>query len=133
MLLTFLVIFGVFMILLVALPMINGIATIKVGSKNNKPKPTSKRERLKQKMYKEDFPVNVKLSGRSDDKFGPANKFGLKQRVVGKAADAMNKDPNVFDFDIDELINEDRAEEQRLQQKKWESIKNKQQWEEDMA
>ncbi|SMN18777.1 similar to Saccharomyces cerevisiae YDL121C Putative protein of unknown function [Maudiozyma saulgeensis] len=76
--------------------------------------------------------INFKLKEGEDNKgksstfanthkFDTDNKTGLKRRVIGK----YDNDPNSFDYDINELIDEDANEEKRKQEERLAGLKGK--------
>ncbi|EJS44345.1 YDL121C [Saccharomyces arboricola H-6] len=126
------VLFIVVVLFIALLPLFSGIGTFKLTkpSSSAKAQPTTgklgKRDFLKNKLNQtnvlkfnlkdgkdvsEDNSTGVSSAPR---KFEVDSKTGLKRRVIGR----FNQDPNDFDFDIDELINEDNLEEQKQEEKK---------------
>ncbi|CAB4257058.1 similar to Saccharomyces cerevisiae YDL121C Putative protein of unknown function [Maudiozyma barnettii] len=76
--------------------------------------------------------INFKLKEDQDNKgksstfanshkFAVDNKTGLKRRVIGK----YDNDPNSFDYDLNELIDEDANEERKIQEDRYASFKGK--------
>lgn len=99
---------------LVILPLVSGVGTFKLSSIGKKDNKKSKNDKLV------NFKLNEKqgkaTSGASSTfnktlNFDLDSKTGLKKRVIGK----FNTDPNSFDYDIDDLIQEDHIEEQQEQ------------------
>ncbi|KAH3901242.1 uncharacterized protein SCODWIG_02838 [Saccharomycodes ludwigii] len=81
---------------------------------------------LKFKIKQEEPPQNQEQScnGNSnsfDNRYTANSRTGLKNRVTAK----YNSDPNAFDFEVDDLINEDRDLEKIEQEKRFAQIKGK--------
>lgn len=103
------------------LPVVSGVGNfnVKKGTKSQ----GKKREGMV------DFKLNEKkdaAKGASStysqtDKYSVDSKTGLKKRVIGK----FSTDPSSFDFDIDELINEDAAQEKQEQEKRYADLQGK--------
>lgn len=107
------------------LPMVSGIGSFGVD------KPVAK-GRAPVKGSKAKAPFKFKLSkevegsdgttgfssARKTGKLEVDPRTGLKRRVIGK----FDEDPNNYDYDLDELVNEDRVEEERAQVKRLEKF-----------
>ncbi|CAI4037786.1 hypothetical protein SMKI_04G1190 [Saccharomyces mikatae IFO 1815] len=130
--------YGYFVLLIIVLvfiallPLFSGIGTFKLAkpsSSASKPSTTGKygkREYIKKKLNHTNvlkFDLKDRDDSLGDDrahassasrKFEIDSKTGLKRRVIGQ----YNKDPNDFDFDINDLINEDELEERREEEEK---------------
>ena len=130
--------YGYFLLLIIViafialLPLFSGIGTFKL----TKPKSSAtaqsatgklgKREYLKKKLdhtnvlkfdlkdTEESLGHDSASASSASRKFEIDSKTGLKRRVIGQ----YNKDPNDFDFDIDDLNNEDELDERREEEKK---------------
>ncbi|CCD23376.1 Exp1p NDAI_0B03420 [Naumovozyma dairenensis CBS 421] len=140
------VLFCVVILFIIILPLLSNVGNFKIGRPSSRPSdqdvPTSNRQRLKNaindpnllkfKLKKEpEDNYDDNTSGKSsantrDGKFEIDNKTGLKKRIIGrKVVDASN--PNEFDYDLEELINEDRIEEERAEAKRMSKFKGKEQ------
>ena len=58
---------------------------------------------------------------KTHNKFDIDDKTGLKRRIIGKYDD----DPNSFDYDINELIDEDANEEKKEQEERYAQYKGR--------
>lgn len=58
---------------------------------------------------------------KTHNKFDVDDKTGLKRRVIGKYDD----DPNSFDYDINELIDEDANEQRKEQEERYAQYKGR--------
>lgn len=103
------------------LPMLSGIGTFKIARptadyRGDKKGSTGK-EALKFQLKKEfvadgnDKCFGASTSSSKTGKLEVDSKTGLKRRVIG----VYDDDPNNFDYDIDELANEDKVEEEQEQ------------------
>ncbi|CAI4057431.1 hypothetical protein SKDZ_04G1220 [Saccharomyces kudriavzevii ZP591] len=128
----YIVLLIVVIVFIALLPLFSGIGTFKFTNPSSsapaQPKTGNlgKRRYLKNKLnhtnvLKFDLKDGEGTSGNdstgvssASKKFEIDSKTGLKRRVIGQ----YNRDPNDFDFDIDELINEDELDEQREEEKK---------------
>ncbi|CAL9731411.1 ER export of PMA1 protein 1 [Monosporozyma unispora] len=123
----------VVILFVVILPLLSGIGSFKVNkSTSNKGREQARSERLKFKLNKEkklrddatDNSIGVSSSTlKKTGKFEIDSKTGLKKRVIGTYIE--NEDPNTFDFDVDDLINEDEEEEKREQLKRRNKFKGR--------
>ncbi|CCC67467.1 hypothetical protein NCAS_0A09090 [Naumovozyma castellii] len=123
----FIVLFVV-ILFLVILPILGNVGNFKIGKPSSgKEKVKSKRQRLKNAINDPNL-LKFKLKDEDTKGASSANKFqldsktGLKRRVLGNSD---NQDPNAFDYDIDELINEDRLEEEAEEAKRVGKFKGK--------
>lgn len=108
----FLVLFGL------ALPYFSNLGTYNIKttySNNKKNKDFDNKQRESHKRKKLNFNLNVDSEETLQKKYIVDGKTGLKKRVVGD----FNQDPNLFDYDVDELIREDEEEEQRQENLKY--------------
>ncbi|QLQ77985.1 hypothetical protein HG537_0A02320 [Torulaspora globosa] len=111
----YLIVFAVVLVFVVLLPMVSGIGSFSIDKPVKKSIGKSQRkEPFKFKLSKEDNePENVSgfSSARKTGKLEVDPRTGLKRRVIGK----FDEDPNNYDYDLDELLNEDRVEEEKAQ------------------
>ncbi|CCF56125.1 hypothetical protein KAFR_0A06900 [Kazachstania africana CBS 2517] len=98
-----LVLIFIVFIFVILLPTISGVGTFKV---NNKKEHSNI---LKFKLEQEDRKQDDAATSSMKNKFEVNPRTGLKRRIIGK----YNEDPNEFDFTVDDLINEDKVEEER--------------------
>ncbi|SCW01932.1 LAFE_0E10440g1_1 [Lachancea fermentati] len=132
----YIVLFLVVIVFITLLPMISGVATYKI----EKPKPASrkghdstglsKREKLKEKVnFTKDqnpfkFRLNTTASAFSAGKeFEVDSKTGLKRRIIG----TFSNDPNEFDYDVEELIEEDVAETRKEEEARYQKFAGREQ------
>lgn len=122
----------VVILFVIVLPLLSGVGSFRVdNSKLNNGKQQSRNDRLKFKLKEEkkqnkddDASIGVSSSTlKKTGKFEIDSKTGLKKRVIGEYV--QNEDPNTFDFDVDELINEDEEEELREQLKRRNQFKGR--------
>lgn len=122
----------VVMLFVIVLPLLSGVGSFKVDKSNsNDGKQHSRNEMLKfklkdKKKQNKDDDVSIGVSSstlKKTGKFEIDSKTGLKKRVIGDYV--KNEDPNTFDFDVDDLINEDEEEEQREQLKRRNQFKGR--------
>lgn len=120
----FVLLFVVILFILL-LPFLSGIGSFKLDnfrSNKNIRQNGGRRDILKFKLKEEKELSNADeisvgasssaiITSKKTGKFEIDSKTGLKKRVIGKYTN--DADPNTFDFDIDELINEDEEEERR--------------------
>lgn len=123
----FLIVLVIVVLFILVLPWLSGIGSysIQKAAVSNKKTPDSRREKLKNKLDKS-VALNFSLKDKNDESDGKSShvskrgefdidsKTGLKRRVLSR----YDKDPNNFDFDIDELIDEDRKEEAKEEQQR---------------
>lgn len=114
----FVLLFVVILFILL-LPLLSGIGSFKLDnfrSNKNIRQNGGRRDILKFKLKEEKESSNADetlvgvsssaiITSKKTGKFEIDSKTGLKKRVIGKYTN--DADPNTFDFDIDELINED--------------------------
>lgn len=127
----------VVILFIVVLPSLSGVGTFKLdNSRNvkNAKQNGSRSDVLKFKLKKEEESSNADeisngvssstiSTSKKTGKFEIDSKTGLKKRVIGN--NAKNGDPNIFDFDVDELINEDAEEEKRELTKRYSMFKGR--------
>lgn len=117
----------IIVLFIVVLPLLSGVGSFKIDKSIAKRQERSKRDpnvlKFKLKEQKDKSNSDNDSIGISSSTFKKTGKFeidsktGLKKRVIGKYV--QDDDPNTFDFDVDELINEDEEEEKReLQQRR---------------
>lgn len=99
------------------LPIISGIGTFKVdksskggnyssfNKKSEKQRGSLKFELSKDSKDEESSGLSSSANNKAG-RFDIDSKTGLKKRLIGK----YDEDPNKYDYDIDELINEDQLE-----------------------
>ena len=123
---------------ILVLPLVSGAFAYKVRKPVARPARSSdqanltKRQKLKEKLdfSKDQSPVSIRLStdahtsSRKKD-FEIDSKTGLKKRTIGK----YSNDPNEFDYDLAELIEEDQQEEQREQELRYKQFSGREQQE----
>ncbi|QLL30419.1 hypothetical protein HG536_0A02360 [Torulaspora globosa] len=114
----YLIVFAVVLLFVVLLPMVSGIGSFSIDKPVKKSSGSTKESKMKEpfkfKLRKEDNePENASAfsSARKTGKFQVDPKTGLKRRVIGK----FDEDPNNYDYDLDDLLNEDRVEEEKAQ------------------
>ncbi|CCE93605.1 Exp1p TDEL_0G02380 [Torulaspora delbrueckii] len=114
----FLVVFALVLLFVVLLPTVSGIGSFSVNKSGRKVTSTSKKEKGKKPFkfeLKKDADVERTETGLSTaHKTGKLEidpRTGLKRRVIGK----YDENPNNYDYDLDELVNEDRIEEEKAQ------------------
>lgn len=122
----FFVILFIVIIFIVILPIVSNVGSFKVNkpsSKKNGAATGSKRQRLKDAIndpnilkfrlkkgeVEEEPNAFVSSNSGKTGVFEVDSKTGLKKRVIGK----FSADPSTFDFDIDDLIDEDKKEEEQ--------------------
>lgn len=117
----FLIVIFFVILFIVILPLLSGVGSFGVQkSRNVNKESSSKREKLKRQLDKANvlkFSLKKEEDEQDNSAFVIDPKTGLKKRVIGK----YDHDPNNFDFDISDLIEEDeRAHETevRLRTKK---------------
>ncbi|SCV05372.1 LANO_0H06040g1_1 [Lachancea nothofagi CBS 11611] len=117
------VLFVVVIAFILVLPLLSGTFTYKLqkpgaktSSRNSDSSSLSKRQRFREKMRfsKEQTPLKIQLSHEAHsssrgNESESDSKVGLKKRTIRK----FDSDPNTFDYDIAELMEEDEREEQR--------------------
>ncbi|CCE63922.1 hypothetical protein TPHA_0G00860 [Tetrapisispora phaffii CBS 4417] len=118
--LVFLVLLSIIVIVSVALPMLSSVGNFQV----------SKKENVKSGKKKKAFDFSLKSNSKNEESkclssnlamnLRVDSKTGLKRRVIGEYD--REKDPNEFDFDIDELIEEERGEEIENERKRVEQF-----------
>ncbi|SCU90739.1 LAMI_0E03422g1_1 [Lachancea mirantina] len=129
----FFVVFVIVVIVVLFLPLLSGIGSYRYKKpqftgKNfqNREKARSAREKVKDslKLSREQNPVKFQLK----DELGPArfemdSKTGLKRRNVG----VYSKDPNDYDYDVDQLIQDEIQEEKREERARYAKFEGKEQ------
>lgn len=119
----YLIAFALVMVFALALPMLSGIGTFKItrptteyrGSKKDSTGKGTFKFQLKKEFVEDgDNSVGVSTSSSKKGKLEVDSKTGLKRRVIG----VYDEDPNNFDYDIDDLANEDKVEEEQEQAKR---------------
>lgn len=123
----FLVVIFLVVIFIVVLPLVSGIGNFGVTkSQRSDSKNThvdSKREKIKQKLEAANilkFQLKAQSQSKSEDgdhegfsgnsRFSVDPKTNLKRRIIGK----YSKDPNDFDYELDDLIEEDTLEKEQI-------------------
>lgn len=111
---TFLIAFVLVVIFAILLPIVSGIGTFKVekqqrGSTNAHLK--DKRGVKFELSSKTESFGTASSTNRKERNFDIDSRTGLKKRVIGK----YDEDPNTYDYDVNEFINEDAEEEKRAQ------------------
>ncbi|CCK68211.1 Exp1p KNAG_0A05460 [Huiozyma naganishii CBS 8797] len=107
----FLIVLVIVILFITVLPMLSGIG--KFGLGDQKINTSKKAMKFNLRESKEEGDKSSIASSRSfniKDTYEADAKHGLKKRGVSKYTG--NDDPNQFDFDVDDLINEDRKEEE---------------------
>lgn len=113
----FMIAFILVIAFVVMLPIISGIGTFKVdksskggnyssfNKKSEKQRGSLKFELSKDSKDEESSGLSSSANNKAG-RFDIDSKTGLKKRLIGK----YDEDPNKYDYDIDELINEDQLE-----------------------
>lgn len=74
------------------------------------------------KVSKDNMPLKFQVSGTLiNDKLEVDSKTGLKRRVIGK----FSKDNNAFDYDVEELIEDDLREEKEAEEEHYAQFKGR--------
>lgn len=112
----YVIVFAVVLLFVVLLPLVSGVGSFSIDKPVKRTVGPAKgpgaKEPFKFKLSKKDEqPQGAFSSARKTGKFEVDPRTGLKRRVIGK----FDEDPNNFDYDLDELVNEDRVEEERAQ------------------
>lgn len=114
----FLVVFALVLLFVVLLPTVSGIGSFSVNKSGRKVASTASNDKGK-KPFKFQLKKEVDVDS-GETGFSSAHKTGklevdprtgLKRRIIGK----YDEDPNNYDYDLDELVNEDRVEEEKAQ------------------
>lgn len=94
------------------LPLLSGVGSFGLQkSHKNKKEAFSKREKLKQQLDKANvlkFSLKKEDTEDTPDQFAIDSRTGLKKKIIGR----YDHDPNSFDYDINELLEEDERERQ---------------------
>ena len=113
----FMIAFLLVIAFVVMLPIISGIGTFKLdksskggnyssfNKKSEKQRGSLKFELSKDSKDEESSGLSSSANNKAG-RFDIDSKTGLKKRLIGK----YDEDPNKYDYDIDELINEDQLE-----------------------
>lgn len=114
----YLIVFAVVLLFVVLLPMVSGIGSFSIDKPVKKSigstKKSKRKEPFKFKLRKDDGePESASgfSSARKTGKLEVDPRTGLKKRVIGK----FDEDPNNYDYDLDELLYEDKVEEEKAQ------------------
>ncbi|KAL3228929.1 hypothetical protein RNJ44_02016 [Nakaseomyces bracarensis] len=125
----FLVVIFLVIMFIMILPLLSGVGSFGLQkSKNDKKETSSRREKLKQQLDKANV-LKFSLKKEDDDEthsvrpshFDIDSKTGLKKRVIGK----YDHDPNSFDFDISDLIEEDQRQQESELKKRTKNLAGK--------
>ncbi|EDO16748.1 hypothetical protein Kpol_1003p54 [Vanderwaltozyma polyspora DSM 70294] len=118
---SFVILLLIVLVFSLAMPLLSNIGTFKVTKNDNK-KITNKDNKSRNlKFNLKDQTKATAFSSNRAGKLETDQKTGLKRRVIAK----YDSDPNSFDFDVDELINEDLKEELEQEQKRLEQFNSK--------
>lgn len=122
--LLFLVIILVAVLYSIGLPLVSNIGSFKIEQRKETQSDSGKPKKKRLKFnLKEKSKNDMGTSSNRSNTFETDPKTGLKRRVIGKFVSDINE----FDFDIDELINEDIKEEEINEKKRFEEYKGKEQ------
>lgn len=141
----FFVIILIVILFIVCLPLLSGVGNFRLNKnsgvlKSQQDDIKSKRQRLNNALRKADVlkfelndnsgsdnkSSNVGDTFASKGKFEIDSKTGLKRRIIGRYQ-KDNNDPNEFDFDLNELIEEDKEQERKEMEVKSNKFKGKEQ------
>ncbi|AQZ14369.1 YDL121C [Zygosaccharomyces parabailii] len=106
---SYLVVFTLVILFAVLLPTLSGIGSFKIDK--NARKATSKKPHSLQFKLKADGDSKGVSSNSRRPEYEIDSRTGLKRRIVGKC----DEDPNSYDYDVDDLINEDKQQEEKNQ------------------
>ncbi|CCH59435.1 hypothetical protein TBLA_0B06090 [Henningerozyma blattae CBS 6284] len=134
--LAFFVIISIAILFIIILPLVSGVGNLTISrtpknvlSNDKNKRPVKFKIKTSKEESEESTESGTSGSYSSSTKFKVDSKTGLKNRVLGEFDKNGINDPNVYDFDIDDLINEDKEEEEQLMKRNLNKYKGKEEHE----